>query len=446
MWSKILSIEISLLIILYGYALARYTRCWSHPAVIYAVFWFFMTMAPLVFIQSVPITPWALTFILATIVAFGLPAFCYDWSQSVAMARSRHVSVLTYNSLLPIFFGLQLCAIIFVGTNLLIQGFSFSQIVSAPINSANQYMSLRYSGKVSSNIFMQGGIIFNYVAASLAGLTIERQKKRSMIIAIMFFAITPSLMHMAFYADKGTLFLAASYFYGGLLVNRVMRGDTSLLNKTTVKAGLIAAITLFPIIIFAMISRQGEYSLFYVLSSYAFGHLYAFSDWFGGFYGIAPTLNAYSTPADPTWGYWTFMGIGKLIFPAYQLPPGYWAEYLKTSEIQTNIYTFYRGLIYDYGLVGALVFMIIMGAISSAAYNAMLRRATPSISQAYFISLMGFIYTSYIISLFIWNSAYIAAIVVTLLLMANNTVREWRLHVVTSRSPYSEPCSPARDQ
>jgi len=424
---KILSIEISLFIILYGYALAKYTRCWSHPAVIYAVFWFFMTMAPLVFVQSVPITPWALIFILGTTVAFGLPAFCYDWSQSVAIARSRRISVLTYNRLLPIFFGLQLCAIVFVGINLLIQGFSFSQIIVDPINSANHYMSLRYSGKVSSNIFMQGGIIFNYVAAALAGLTIERQKSRWMIVAIVFFAVTPSLMHMAFYADKGTLFLAASYFYGGVLVDRIMRGDTSLLNKVTAKAGLTAAIVLFPIIIFAMVSRQGEYSLSYVLNSYAFGHLYAFSDWFGGFYDVAPTLNAYSKPADSTWGYWTFMGIGKQVYPAYLLPPGYWAEYLKTGEIQTNIYTFYRGLIYDYGLIGALAFMIIMGTISSVAYNAMLRRTTPSISQAYFIFLMGFIYTSYIISLLIWNSAYIVFFIVALLLMANNAIREWRL-------------------
>jgi len=131
---------------------------------------------------------------------------------------------------------------------------------------------------------------------------------------------------------------------------------------------------------------------------------FAFSDWFEHHVFDKPSSVTYSDPPGRTWGYWTFMVFGRIIHPEYELPPGYFDEYIEIgSVLQTNIFTMFRGLIYDFGLVGSLAFMAGFGWISALVYRRMLTRAVAPVSQALYVLIWGVLYTSYIISLLTWK-------------------------------------------
>ena len=403
--------------LLYAWLIARVTRAWSHPAVVYALYWAILLFLPPIFVRMAPLHWIAVLYICVTVVAFGLPVFFYDWSESVAIARARNgAGRKCYAPLLPLFYVLQIATIVFVVINLSIQGFGLSEVILRPIDSANRYMSLRYSGRVATNIFQQGSVVFNYIAVIFAGLLVEQQKSKRTIVTILLFAIAPSLMHMVFYADKGTLFLAGAYFYGAVIVARVARGDLSLINAATIKHSIGAAVALAPFLLFAMVSRKSELPLAFTINSYAFGHLFAFSDWFSDYLRVGSSIQEYANPTFPSWGYWTFAAVGKFIIPGYQLPPGYWAEYFQTPDVKTNIYTMYRGLIYDFGIAGSIAFMAAFGAVASAAYDKMLRYEMPAISQSFYVLFFAFSYMSYAISLLIWKSPYVTFIVTAVVL------------------------------
>lgn len=143
--------------------------------------------------------------------------------------------------------------------------------------------------------------------------------------------------------------------------------------------------------------------------SYAFAHLFAFSDWFDDYVSGAKS-GRYVNPPGRTWGFWTFMTIGRHLDRPYAatLPDGYFGEYFKVENImQSNIYTWFRGLIYDFGLVGSLIFLSLVGAMSALAYRAMLLRESAPLAGSIYIFLIGLFYQCYIISVLTWNSPFV---------------------------------------
>jgi oligosaccharide repeat unit polymerase len=145
--------------------------------------------------------------------------------------------------------------------------------------------------------------------------------------------------------------------------------------------------------------------------------MFAFSDWFDDrLFGTGKL--PYMQEPRPTWGFWTFMAIGKRLEPSKHVPEGYYAEYFaEPGVLQSNIYTMYRGLIYDFTIPGALAFMAFLGTLSAYAYRRMLQSAHAPFSQAFYIALAGFTYSSYLLSLGTWLSVYVAGGCVALVLM-----------------------------
>lgn len=435
-FAKLVCIEISGLILLYAWFIARMTGAWSHPAVVYAAFWSVMTFLPLTVIFPVPVDPWAMAYIFGTVIAFSLPALCYDWRESISIAVLRRDEISgSYSHLTFVFFAMQTIAIVLIFVNMSIQGFTVSEFLATPIAAANRYLAARYEGTIHANMFSQSGVVLNYIAVAIGGLVIAEQRHRARIGLVFLFAFVPSILHMLVYADKGTLFQSAAYFFGGVLVMRVARGDLSLINKATLKVAAISLAILIPLLVLTMLSRTGEADkaarVVFYLKTYAFGHLYGFSDWFSHYYSDA-VIGPYNDPVGPTWGFWTFLTVGHQILPDAIIPPGYFSEYFEIpGVIRTNIYTMFRGLIYDFGLIGSLVMMAILGVPASLGYNAMLRRELPALSQSFYIFVIGFIYSSYLFSLLAWNSVYVAAFGVTILMMSSNSLKEWSAMIAT---------------
>jgi hypothetical protein len=433
---------------------ARYkTQTWAHPAVLFALFWFVMTALPILGVPELTVSIHAMLYILGLSLAFALPALATNWHSSVAIARSRSDIASPYSQpiLLWLVVGLPVLWIVLMGINLQRQGFDLSKLATNPLEIGCLYLGGRYNGTLVPTVFAQAATVLNYVAVSLAGVLLASRKGVVVRLAVLAITFVPSILTVLVMADKGTIFLAAAFFYGGVVVARLTSGDTALINWTTVGTCVLAVFVLVPLIMLAMLNRGGgacsdiqrtvdivsalrgggfeggvdpmqdsvamrTSGMQFALRSYAFGHIFAFSDWVEHYFsGIGS--QPYTDPAGMTWGYWTFMAIGKLVYPAYHLPPGYYTEYiLYNGVLQSNIYTMFRGMIYDFGIIGSWIFMLIVGAFSSFVYKRMLENRIAPISQAVYILVVGCIYSSYIFSPFTWNSVYAAPVGVAIVL------------------------------
>jgi oligosaccharide repeat unit polymerase len=154
------------------------------------------------------------------------------------------------------------------------------------------------------------------------------------------------------------------------------------------------------------------------LSSYAFLHLHAFSDWFSFAVGQHAVQ---SYPPEPlTFGFFTFVAPFQLLGSTKTVPDGYYDEYFAFGDyFSSNIYTIYRGLITDFGLPGSLLAMYFFGAIFNAAFLQMMTSRYAAVSIGVVFLFINVLYTSYVISAFIWNSTYLVTVLSTLVLIAN---------------------------
>jgi hypothetical protein len=458
------SFTLSLSIGALALVLRKKTLSWTHPAVLFALLWCFSTLCPILGVPELVASPAAMAFIFAAVLAFGLPAFFIDWRPATAAAASRNgmtVPAFSGYGLLYLFFLLEALTLLSMAANLQYQGYRLGSLIADPLSVGCQYLEARYEGTVRPNVFSQAGTILNYIAAPLGGLIVGSRKSRAFSALVLGISILPSLLAIFLYADKGAVFLTISYFYGAVIVARTAAGDTALLTKRTIMTCVLVTALLLPAITLAMINR-GEGSctggnrtsqaaatlgavfrdtaekaesgmppsgpesatsvgsaLTFKLRSYAFGHLFAFSDWFD--HELSGTSKmTYVDPQFRTWGFWTFMAVGRFVLPQYYatLPAGYFDEYYRQENVlSTNIYTMFRGLVYDFSLPGAILAMLVGGWIAGLAYRRMLISPEFPVTQAFYIFFCGFAYTSYIISLLIWSSVYAAAAGLFLVLM-----------------------------
>tara|TARA_R110000868_G_scaffold8205_3_gene42623 strand:- start:211273 stop:212571 length:1299 start_codon:yes stop_codon:yes gene_type:complete len=424
-----LAILFSLMIFANAYMVKSIVKTWLFPACIFALFWFAFTFFPLIFLATVPIDPVAILFILLCTIMFSISSVFFNWQEAFNVNKSKlSSSEACYNTrfLMTVFISSQLIVLVTIAINVSLQGFSLYDFVFNYFHSANTYLAMRYNGQIIETIYFKLGTVLNYLGVMIGGLLLPNYKKIKSIAVIIVIALLPSILFMLVYADKGTLFLVLVFFYSGILINRITRNDFSLTNKKTNSVFLVCIIILIPALIISFMARgiymlQSEallHKLVWYFSSYAFGHIYAFADWFSH-YLFNHSLYVYHDISAPI-GYYTFMSVFKWFGKSVSLPPGIYSEYFSYHQLfTTNIYTIFRGLIMDVGILGSLIFMCIMGFVFHSSFYLMLRMKRPVISVAVFILMMGFFYTSFIISLMIWNSIYMAFILLCICLFLN---------------------------
>lgn len=477
---------LAILFVSAGYVFVLRRRCgsWSNPSVVFGIFWSLMTFLPIIGVPQLQPSPAAVRFIFAAILSFGLPVFLFRWQPALAAVRQRHstsAAFLSSGKAVALFAVLQIIPLAAIVLNIRFQGFSVYTLFTDPFSLGCEYLGYRYSGQAKPFFIAQIGTIINYFTAAVAGLIVASRRGGLISALIVVLCLLPSILCVAVYADKGTIFLTLAFFYGAVVVGRITNGDTALINWRTVVAAPPVVMLVALAIAFGMINRTSKTcenrsaeiaknagtmllndakgfgspfsggskpssinqekksagsdlggGLAYNLRSYAFGHLFAFSDWFDSWLDIdtavsvarpsAPQLEGAAAPSGPfgyknpqglTYGFWTFMAVGKMIAKQYyaSLPAGYYDEYfLSQGVLQTNNYTFFRGMIYDFSTFGALVFLFAMGVGLNFLYQRMLYSAYAPISQGIYIFFAGYLYTSYIISLTIWASVYASTV------------------------------------
>lgn len=428
--SKGLSIFLSCLIFLNAYCMSKFAKTWLFPACIFSLFWFVYTFFPLIILYNVPINPLAILYIFVCTFIFSLSSLLFNWEgafkKNAEKIKEGGAQLFDSYFLKIFFFAGQLFVIVTILVNLSINGIEITDYIKNFWVTTNAFMVKRYTNTYVNNIFSHLGVVLNYADASIGGILLVANSKKSNLAFIFIFALLPSMLDMLLFADKGTLPLTFSLFYSGILIGRIFNNDFSLLTLRTIKVSLIGILITLPLLVSSLISR-GLYEMHsnqlitnFALNvfSYAFGHLYAFSDWFS-YYFLHNSKNFYSGYTN-SYGIYTFTALFKALGSNLKIPPGTYGEYFTYKNIlKTNIYTIFRGIILDYSFVGSLMFIFLSGTLFNFFYYRMLSIKKPVIAPAIFIIMFGAFYSSFMISLFIWNSVYIVFILLILIFFLN---------------------------
>lgn len=356
----------------------------------------------------------------------------FNWQTAFNRNKLKMLLPLNYldNSFLRKTLFLNFIIIIFcLFKNIKIQGFEISNFIFNFYESSNQYMSKRYSEKIVVNIYSQIANIFNYANVILGGVLIGVSKgsnKNKKKTKIAFYSLLPSLLMTLTQAAKGTVLLTIVLFYGGILITRIFNNKFELTNKKTNKVFIIVAASIFLIMSISFMSRGlykesfGDASKEIILyfNSYSFAHIYAFSDWFS-FYLFDESKMRYQNK-ELSYGFYTFMSLFKALGSKTIVPLGVYGEYFNYKEIiKSNIYTVFRGNILDFGIIGSFIFWFFAGMISNCIYYLLLSLKKPIVSISLFAMMLGYFYTSFIISLFIWKSIFASVVVLSLIFLVN---------------------------
>lgn len=443
---KCLCLFFSLMILGQAYVVRRAVGTWIFPACLFGLFWFGYTFIPLAALFSVPAEPTAVAFILLCSLAFSASSLPFNWRTAFRVNENKCEAdglVFSSNFLKGVFVLVTIASVVFLALNLVIQGITLSDTLNNPYGVVAVYAERLYSETLTDNIFERMTVPCAYVGSSLGGFLYAGSGTKSGRQLIVAMAFLPAVLVALTQSGKGLLFLSLVFFYAALLVRRASENRLRLLTPGMAKASLFYGPVLAAVVTLAFVSRAGLYSLDdnevlaarlgTYLASYAFGHLYAFSDWFTSVLDSASVHFGYPSESA-TFGFYTFTGLFKLLGSEKIVQMGLYDDYLYEGLLVTNVYTMFRGLIVDFGLVGSLVFMFVTGLLFHQSFQAMLINRRPIFSVAVFIFMMGYFYMSFIVSALGWTRFLVAFFLLWSVLTVNKALNESSGRPARSRS------------
>lgn len=427
-FEKIAAIFFSILILLLAWLSARLYKNWLLPSVIFSVFWFLLSFIPLVAAFDVPVNAYAILYVFLANLFFMLPVFFFDWKAAKNSFINRNIKsndffLLNSSFIRTSFIFSQVFVMCSIFLDIFLQGFSLTDVLFNLLQTASSYIALRYSDSLESSIIIRIGTVFMYVGSILGGVVFCFTHKKNKKLFVLLFSLLPSLLVMTVQGAKGALFLCMFLFYGAVVIGRLYDFKFTLTDRYTNKYLIIGILCVLPVIIVSFLSR-GLYEhdnsyiikkLVFYFNSYAFSHLYAFSDWFNAKLGYE-SVNDYADLTDVKYGFFTFMSIFRVFGDTQSVPAGYYDEYYYYKDVlQSNIYTIYRGLILDFGIVGSLIFMSISGYFVNLIFYLVLKLKKPLTLIILYCCMFGYFYSSMIISLLVWNSMYVTFLVLAMI-------------------------------
>ena len=173
---------------------------------------------------------------------------------------------------------------------------------------------------------------------------------------------------------RAAIVVSAVLWAGSYLTARSLLGRPVHLRMATVARimiGVTAGILLLLGIAYIRVggpSARGSQKIVAKVESYAFGYVPAFSAWQRSL--EAPSF--FFVSRGDRWGDLTFNGVTKLVIHN-SIDDKPYPEFFTVDKQgdTTNIYTFFRGLIEDFGILGSIFFMFVAGFIGARSYEVM---------------------------------------------------------------------------
>ncbi|MES2417293.1 MAG: O-antigen polymerase [Bacteroidota bacterium] len=409
-FEKIVAIGYSLIILLNAVYLRRLVGTWLFPGCLFALFWFFYTFFPLVVLFEVPVNPNAIGFITMAVLLFSSTFLLFDWKKAFQDNLNKPDPALVFNTK---FLRLTLIIAILISLfssvmHVLAQDFGLIELITNPIGVASKFANSRYEETLNYTVFGPISLLFSNISVIIGGLifgSVSAKKNKKVL-----FAFLPSAIILLTQSSKGLFFLSVFLFLGGLLVTKVFLNKLSFFNFKVVRNVFFIMLIFIILLALSFLSRglQGIDDTTVLLenfrilfSSYFFTHIYGFSDWFTAYTGGNAQFS-YDV-SNYHFGFYTLTAFFKMLGTDKVTSAGVYDEFFMYKELlESNIYTIFRGLIMDFGLLGALVFMLLNGYLLNLMYYIFLRRTRPIMTVVLMIFMVGYFYISFIISLLTW--------------------------------------------
>lgn len=382
------------------------------PAGIFAALWIFFAVSALLLQNYIDLRFDGCTFILAGVIFFVAGTIFSDYffrptpSETKLELRKKWVT--------PLLIILLVGAMVNPLYSIILHGFSLRALLDMrEVLEMNKGISEdRYAGAEAHDVVNQFFLIFSYAAPVIGGLCFRLVGKWNKVLCILtlipctFIALTQSLKMgmIASFILFFAAYIVCSYTYE--LPIR-MKGKI-ILRFALVIAGFLG--TLF----ISMVFRTGEVTEKTILEisekfvSYAVGHMHNIDMWYTSY-----------QPTDLTWGSRTFLGISNILGIEERVQ-GIYPEFLNVGKNGffgiSNTYTIFRPLVEDFGEVGAMVAMFIMGVIGNMSLKAVIAHRATIFNQVILVALFAYLMWSFSASFYAYTT-YLAMFVVAYILL-----------------------------
>ena len=378
---------------------------------------------------EVPINPWAVGYLSFLVILFSWTFIFFNWKKAFSNNLDKTPANEIYDTKLlrgtlwfSIFFSI-VCSI----KVMLVQGFSLTELYDDIVLVAAKYAVSRYASEVVYSAYGPLSLGFAYLAVLIAGLlfgsTNNSSRKKWVLLSFL-----PSIIIMVTQSAKGSFFGSIFYFLGGILVTSIQQNKLVLFKANILK--IIFKIGSFSIVlfIFSLMSRGLQEvkdvsgfleKLRFLLASYFFAHLYNFSEWITAYWD--GFKNSKFDISHYYYGFYTFTSIYRFFGYKKETPDAVYDEYNNIQEqMESNVFTIFRGMIMDFGILGTVFFIFILGLLFHLCFYVFLNSRKPIISLTITMFMLVVFYYSFIISVLTWNIVPFILILFIILLKFNS--------------------------
>ncbi|MDF2434773.1 MAG: hypothetical protein JWP44_4404 [Mucilaginibacter sp.] len=410
---KLIAIFFSVLLLVQAYVIKVSTGSYLLPASLFSFVWFLFTIIPLVLLFNVPVNPLAILYIFLAISAFSFSAIPFNWKYAILKNKEKELTVLPELNSKFIHLIRYLSVILSITFSILIvtsNGFPVQAFFTDFISTTARYAALRGNEYLEYGIIGTLSTFFTHFSAVLGAIVTFYKKSKTKRFLSFLMSITPSLFAMLTQSSKLVFFVAIIFYLSTTLLMKIYSGKHFLFNISDIFKLIGISLLLLPLIIIAFVSRDG-YSdfnnsneainlLLPAINSYFFGSMYAFCDFFSFYMGFHSMSN-YKVEYYNL-GYDSFKSVFDLFGGTKVFPPGYYNDnYFYKDVLATNIYTAFRGFIQDFGCLGTIIFMYLLGLFFHFSFYKLLVKRDSWLAGGIFIMFFGFACYSFLISIFV---------------------------------------------
>lgn len=358
------------------------------------IYWFANICLGIIFIDNYEWSISAFLFIYSLCIAFAggylLPKQ-KEYSQVYNCINLKKLKIILF------------CSIVLGIANFITQlsfyGFSWKDLFSlSSLLALNNAIAVeRYTNNTSPGMLSQLLLPFVYLSPLLGGylFPLVSNKKDKLL---SFLSLAPCFLILLILNTKAVLISSFILWISAYTVSYYKNnGQYIYINKSSILKYSIMFVCLLGILFASMMFRIGRFDVdtFFVVkhkfASYAIGHMGAFDSWFSN-YRIDEPLH---------FGTMTFLAISNLLGLETKVQ-GVFIDYFYAGDISTNVYTAFRPLILDAGIVGSILVSFLVGIIIRKCISNINTKSIVfgALDEVILISIYTYTLYSFIISIF----------------------------------------------
>jgi oligosaccharide repeat unit polymerase len=403
---NLLTAALFLLLPAIAWAARRSGGSWYAPAAFFAGFWVIFGGLPLL-TSPIAVAPAGMLFLAAACAAVFAGAWLAEKRNSATNAVQRYVQE-------PPLLGWLIAACTVMGFAVVVLVlFSVEGRAGAPrltsfraiIETIHQLAIARNGGTWEEPAAARVLTAAMYLGAMLSGVMIGvRKTGYERWLSLVVFV--PSVLVTVILTTKSSILLPIALGASSYLATSIAAGNppTFTLKRAAWVAGLVAVIAVGFVLIqmarYAGWARGSPGAVIQLLWLNVFPYLGVFSSWL--------QANGLSTNLHPTLGSYTFAGVFELLH-LHSRVAGLYTDQVQINGAGYNIYTAFRGLIEDFTIPGALVFLGLVG------YGAQLAYRRVRTGDVRFVGVLAAFYAatlwSFVVDVFIYNTIVLAFLV-----------------------------------